>query len=78
MGSSGHIETVYERARRELGSWPTPENFIEELVAALSRAADNETSEAERSRLRAAAEVIGGMARDITVGVVTTRLGQLG
>ena len=73
----GYVE-YSERTRRELGAWPTPDNLIEELVAALSRAADNETSESERSRLRAAAEVIGGMARDIAVGVVTTRLGQVG
>jgi hypothetical protein len=59
-------------------AWPTPDNLVEELVAALLRAADKETSEAEKGRLRAAAEVIGGMARDIVVGVVTTRLGQLG
>ena len=73
----GYIDSITERTRRELGAWPTPDNLVEELVAALLRAADKETSEAEKGRLRAAAEVIGGMARDIAVGVVTTRLGQL-
>lgn len=34
---TGHIDRVYERTRRELGSWPTPELVVDQLVAELRR-----------------------------------------
>ena len=34
---------VTERARRELGTWPSPESLVEALAAALEVAADTET-----------------------------------
>jgi hypothetical protein len=73
----GYVEAVTERTRRELGAWPTPDNVLEQLVAALvAQAGDDQRSEDERSRLRQAADVLGGMARDIAVGVITAQIGQ--
>jgi phytoene/squalene synthetase len=60
---------VTERALRETGQWPTPEAWVDRLVEALERAADEEPDEEKRSLLRRTAGVIGGMARDILVQV---------
>ena len=40
-----------------------------------AEAADDESREEEKGKLRAAADVLGGMARDVAVGVITARLG---
>lgn len=68
---------VYERARRELGSWPSGDELLHQLVAALSAAADEETEPEEKGRLRTAADVLGGMARDIAVNVISARIGHV-
>ena len=39
-GVNGHIHAVSERARRELGSWPSAESVVDRLAAALAEAAD--------------------------------------
>lgn len=72
----GHVDAVFERARRELGSWPSADAMVTQLVAALTSAAEAETEPERKGRLRAAAEVIGGMARDIAVAVFAKRLGE--
>jgi len=68
--SPGSIDRVYERARRELGTWPTAENVLAELVAALSKAADEEAEPERKTRLRSTAEALSGFARDVAVAVV--------
>jgi hypothetical protein len=74
---TGHIDRVYERTRRELGSWPTPEIMIDELAAELEAAAEAESESEPKGKLRAAGEALGGAARDLAVQVVASRLGQL-
>jgi hypothetical protein len=73
----GFVEGVSERARRELGAWPSADTLVEQLAAALARAADEETEPERQSRLREAADVLAGMARDIAVSVISQRIGQL-
>jgi hypothetical protein len=73
----GFVTGVSERARRELGAWPSADVLVEQLAAALARAADEEQEPERKSRLRGAAEVLGGMARDIAVNVISSRIGQL-
>jgi hypothetical protein len=72
----GFITGVSERTRRELGAWPSADTFVEQLAAALSRAADEEPEPERKSRLREAAEVLGGMAREIAVNVISAKIGQ--
>jgi hypothetical protein len=67
---------VTERARRELGTWPSPESLVEALAAALEVAADTETEPGRKGRLRAVAEGLGGAAKDIAVAVISARLGR--
>lgn len=73
----GFISAVSERARRELGAWPSANGLLEQLIEALSRAAEDETEPERRSLLRATADVLGGMARDIAVGAIAARLGRV-
>lgn len=59
-------------ARRTVGSWPTPENLADRIVAALNEAADEETDPEKQSKLRHAADVgKGAMA-----GVISTVIAQ--
>jgi hypothetical protein len=69
----GVVDGVGERARRELGTWPTSENVVDEIVRALQRAAETEPEPERRTRLRTIADGLGGFARDVAVGVVSTK-----
>lgn len=73
----GFVTSVSERTRRLLGSWPSAEDLMERLVAALREEATTETQPERRSRLREAAEVLGGMAREIAVQVLAAQLGKV-
>lgn len=75
--ASGMIQSVSERARRELGSWPSAEDLVTQLAAALSQAADRESEPERKGRLRAAADALGSIARDVAVRVISDRLGKL-
>jgi len=70
-----HVIQVRGRARRELGTWPSADALLEQLVAALTAAADAEPEPERKGRLKAAAELLGGMARDIAVQAIGARLG---
>lgn len=72
--ASGMIDQVFERTRRELGSWPKAETVVDAIAAALERAAEDEQQPEERHRLRAAAEALGGVARDLAVDIVAKQI----
>jgi len=75
----GFVESVSERARRELGTWPSSTGLLDALVAALDQAgeADPDPEPERRSRLKAAAGVLAGMAKEVAVGVIANQLGGL-
>jgi hypothetical protein len=73
--SPGRIDSVYERARRKLGTWPTAENVVAELAAALRVAADEAYEPEEKGRPGAAADALTGFARDVAVAVVARHVG---
>jgi hypothetical protein len=75
--AGSHLDAVSERARRELGTWPSPDDVIDRLVVALSQAAEVEPDAQRKSRFRSAAESLAGMARDIAVQAIAARLGTL-
>jgi hypothetical protein len=77
LHAGGVVTRVYERTRRELGSWPSPEGVLEQLVAALQEAAEREPEPDRKGRLRAAADALGSVARDLAVRVIADRLGRL-
>lgn len=68
---NGHVSRVTGKARREVGAWPTAEGVIDQLVAALSAAADVETEPDRKSRLRQAAETLGSTGYRIALDVTT-------
>ncbi|MFF8406922.1 hypothetical protein ACF06P_35505 [Streptomyces sp. NPDC015684] len=75
MSSGGHgtwhVPAVSGEARRLVGQWPTPEQFVNQVAERLQAAADEETDPERRSRLRELASSAGGMARDVFVDVAT-------
>jgi hypothetical protein len=73
--SPGSIDTVLERGRRELGTWPTPERLVDEIARALETAAAETAEPEQRSRLQAAAGALTGFARDVAVAVVAKHVG---
>jgi hypothetical protein len=75
--ASGIATSVSERARRELGTWPSPASLVDELAAAFAQAADAEQEPEKRTKLRALADGLAGMARDIAVGVLSRRIGDI-
>src|SRR5262245_43480573 len=51
---AGYVTGVSERTRRELGTWPSPDSVIDQLVSALNAAAAAEPEGEKRGRLRSA------------------------
>lgn len=56
-------------ARRTVGTWPTPELLADRIVNALNEAADQETDEVRKGKLRQLAGILGGFGRDVLVDV---------
>jgi hypothetical protein len=75
---SGFVLTVTERARRELGAWPSPESLAEQLVRAFADAAERETDPERKEKLRAVVDTAGGIARGVIVEVAASVLRQVG
>jgi hypothetical protein len=64
------IEGVTDEARRAVGQWPSPASVADRIVRELLDAADREPDEAKRTKLRAAADALGGLGRDLLVNVI--------
>ena len=61
------VSSVTERALIAAGQWPDPESLVQQLVAALAKAADDEPDPVKRGKLKQAADVIGGAALQIAI-----------
>lgn len=71
----GHVKGVSERARRELGTWPSATSMVDRLVEALEDAEEEEQEPERKSKLRAARDALAGMARDVAVTVIAKQVG---
>lgn len=69
------LQGVSERARRELGTWPSAETLVDCLAAALAEAADAEPEPEKKGKFRAAGEFLGNMGRDVAVAVISKQVG---
>ncbi len=58
-------------ARRAVGAWPTPESLADRIVAALNDAAEAESDPDAKTRLKRAAEAVGGVGKSVLTGVLT-------
>lgn len=63
-------------ARRTVGSWPTPENLADRIVAALNEAAEQAPTPDDRTKLKKAAEAVSGVGKGVLTGVLTHVLTQ--
>ena len=63
------------RARREVGTWPTAESVMNELVAALASAEQHESDPERRDKVVAVRQALTGFLRDVAVGVLSNTLG---
>lgn len=74
-----HISTVHSptgRARRIIGTWPTPEKLAEQIIQEMNRTADLEDGDEERGRLKRMAAWMDGAGRDIFLNVVATAVAK--
>jgi hypothetical protein len=72
----GFVESASERARRELGTWPSASSIVDDLVVALNQAADSEPRKDSSSKLRGAAQVLGDSAKQIFIEVIASKIGR--
>jgi len=73
---AGHVDTVFERGRRIVGTWPSADELVDRLASALHAAAEEETEPDRKNRFRVAAEAIAGTAKDLAVGVFAEYLSR--
>jgi hypothetical protein len=64
------IDGVTGEARRAVGQWPTAESFIDQLVAGLKGAAEQEKDPERKKRLREIARGLGGAAKSIAIDII--------
>jgi hypothetical protein len=71
MGDSSRwfVNAVTPEARQAVGPWPTAESLVSQLVCGLDVAGEQETDPERKSRLRQAATLLGGAARDVVVDI---------
>lgn len=69
------VMRLYPEARRAVGQWPSAEQYLERLIAALTVEAERASTAEERTRLRRAAESLGLLAKDVAVSVAGAALG---
>jgi hypothetical protein len=73
-GDAGTVKSVSGEARRTVGTWPTAENVVAQLAAALDLAAEQAEEPERKGRLKAAAEALAGVGRDLAVAVVAKQI----
>src|SRR5215470_19212357 len=64
---SWNVSGVTERARREVGQWPTAESLVSQLIEAFSTAAEQEPDPEKKSWLRSIAGWLGGAGSQIAI-----------
>lgn len=73
---TGTVNSVTERTRRELGSWPSPESLVDQLARAFADAAEQEAEPEQKTKLRAVADGLGGAGRSVAVDLFTAWIRQ--
>ncbi len=73
MGPAGHwhVSRVLPDARAGTGQWPTAESLAAQILAGFEESAEQEPDEAKRGKIRAAAAVLGEVAKGVTTNVLT-------
>ena len=69
------VTSVSERALQAVGAWPSPEDLVDRLLAALEEAEQAATTPEERTKLQRARQALVSVGRDVLVGAVGSALG---
>jgi len=69
------VRAVTPLGRRAVGTWPSADALLEDLVAALRDAAEHEPDPERKGALRRLADEITGIAHEVAVNVFTKWLG---
>lgn len=67
---SWRVRHVSPDARRAVGQWPTAESLIARMVEGITEAAEHESDPQRKRKLREAACVLGGIAKDAVTEIV--------
>jgi len=73
---SVHVLALTERGLRTVGLWPS-DNAHEQLLAAIREAEGATANEADKSKLRKAAEVLGSMTQSVATDVAAAFARQM-
>jgi hypothetical protein len=65
------IREPSRHARRTVGTWPKPEDQVDQLIEALRLAAEREPDQEQKSALRKSAAYAAGAGRDLFIGIVS-------
>jgi hypothetical protein len=71
------ITSVTARALQAVGAWPSPEQLVDRLLAALDHAAKHANTNEERSRARRTLDALGTAGRDVLVNAAGAALGGI-
>jgi hypothetical protein len=63
------VDQITTAARRAVGQWPSAEDLVGRLVAALGEVAEQTTDQQAKSRLRQGAEALGGLTKSVVAEV---------
>lgn len=74
---AGHLDAVYEVARRELGSWPSASAILEQIVDALRNEASSASDDERKERLNNAADLLGRQEREVALAAIASKIGHL-
>jgi hypothetical protein len=72
--SSWFVQCVHASARRAIGQWPSPDTLAAQLATAMQQVAEHTSDPDTKSRLRRAAEMIGGLTKGVLTEVGTKML----
>lgn len=65
------VTGVTAEARRAVGQWPSPETMADRILAALETTVEQEEDPVRKGRIRAAADAVAGIGRDVLVSVLS-------
>ena len=74
---AGHVHRVFERGRRTVGTWPSAEQLVDEIVRVIAHEAETADEPERKSRLRTTADTLAGVVRDIAIAAAGAKLGEM-
>jgi hypothetical protein len=70
----GVIRDPTGHARRTVGTWPSPEDRVTQMIAALQAAAEREPDPKKKSFLRKTVEYLSSLPRDVALAIIMSNV----